>query len=66
MTEAEAKGPHTVSKEVVIDIQSLDKWYGDFQVLHGVDFQVHKGERVVICGPSGSGQVNAYSMHQRA
>jgi general L-amino acid transport system ATP-binding protein len=42
--------------EIVIDIQGLNKWYGDFHVLKNVDLQVHKGERIVICGPSGSGK----------
>jgi len=71
MTEAKARRSQAVSKQVVIDIQGLDKWYGDFQVLHGVNFQVHKGERVVICGPSGSGKstlircINGLEQHQR-
>ncbi|MDD2002090.1 amino acid ABC transporter ATP-binding protein [Pseudomonas putida] len=37
-------------------MQKLKKWYANFAVLNGVDFEVKKGERVVICGPSGSGK----------
>jgi len=44
------------TNETVIDVQGLNKWYGDFHVLKNIDLQVHKGERIVICGPSGSGK----------
>ncbi|WP_305883333.1 amino acid ABC transporter ATP-binding protein [Bartonella sp. B1099] len=40
----------------VISIQNLNKWYGDFQVLHDINFDVQAGEHIVICGPSGSGK----------
>ncbi|MET3589939.1 polar amino acid transport system ATP-binding protein [Bartonella silvatica] len=40
----------------VVSIRNLNKWYGDFQVLHDINFDVKAGERVVICGPSGSGK----------
>ena len=39
-----------------IDIQDLNKWYGEFHVLRNIDLTVAKGERVVVCGPSGSGK----------
>ncbi len=40
----------------VIEISSLNKSFGDFQVLTNVDLNVSLGERIVICGPSGSGK----------
>ena len=40
----------------VIEIRSLNKSFGDFQVLTNVDLNVSLGERIVICGPSGSGK----------
>ena len=46
----------TTVNEVAIEISGLDKWFGKFQVLHGVDLKVMRGERIVICGPSGSGK----------
>lgn len=39
-----------------IELQSVNKWYGQFQVLQECSLQVTKGEVVVICGPSGSGK----------
>lgn len=55
----------------IIEIERLNKWYGDFHVLCDVDLTIHKGERIVICGPSGSGKstlircINHLEEHQR-
>ncbi|NTE62839.1 amino acid ABC transporter ATP-binding protein [Agrobacterium fabrum] len=41
----------------MIELQSVNKWYGPhFQVLTNCSLNVAKGEVVVICGPSGSGK----------
>ncbi len=40
----------------IVSITGLNKWYGDFHVLRDINFDVGKGERIVICGPSGSGK----------
>ncbi|MBE6469202.1 MAG: amino acid ABC transporter ATP-binding protein [Coriobacteriaceae bacterium] len=40
----------------IVSIQGLQKSYGDNVVLRGVDFDVRRGEVVVILGPSGSGK----------
>ena len=40
----------------IVDIEGLNKWYGDFHVLRDINLDVGKGERIVICGPSGSGK----------
>jgi general L-amino acid transport system ATP-binding protein len=45
-----------ISEEVMISMQSVNKWYGNFHVLRDINLTVHKGERIVICGPSGSGK----------
>ena len=42
--------------EHIIDIEHLQKHFGDLQVLHDVDFNVEKGEVVTIIGSSGSGK----------
>ena len=61
----------TVSEEVMIQMNAVHKWYGDFHVLKDIDLTVNKGERIVICGPSGSGKstlircVNRLEEHQQ-
>jgi L-cystine transport system ATP-binding protein len=40
----------------MISIRSLNKSYGDNQVLHDIDLEVAPGTVVVIIGPSGSGK----------
>jgi len=72
--EEELKAPTkemTVSEEVMIDLNDVHKWYGQFHVLKNINLTVNKGERIVICGPSGSGKstmircINRLEEHQR-
>jgi len=59
------------SKEAMIEIKEMHKWFGDFHVLRGIDLTVHKKKRIVVCGPSGSGKstlircINRLEEHQR-
>ncbi|GAB2749490.1 amino acid ABC transporter ATP-binding protein [Nocardioides pakistanensis] len=39
-----------------IDVQDLHKYFGDNEVLKGIDFHVDHGEVVCVIGPSGSGK----------
>ena len=50
----------------MIEIKDVSKWYGQFQVLTDCTTTVEKGEVIVVCGPSGSGQVDADQVRQRA
>ena len=43
-------------QKVMIDLQNVSKWYGDFQVLTDCTTHICQGEVVVVCGPSGSGK----------
>ena len=45
-----------MTDEVVVRFSGVNKWFGEFQVLTDISFEVTKGEIVVICGPSGSGK----------
>jgi general L-amino acid transport system ATP-binding protein len=42
--------------EVAVEIIGLNKWYGEFHVLRDINLKVMRGERIVICGPSGGGK----------
>ena len=42
--------------EPIIQIQHLQKHFGELKVLHNVNFDIHKGEVVTIIGSSGSGK----------
>ena len=42
--------------EHAIDVQDLHKYFGDNEVLKGIDFHVDTGEVVCVIGPSGSGK----------
>src|SRR3979411_2044366 len=46
----------TTRNEGAIEIVVLTKWYGALHVLRDVSLQVKRGERIVICGPSGGGK----------
>jgi general L-amino acid transport system ATP-binding protein len=54
----------------MIQLDNVNKWYGQFHVLRDVTLQVNKGEKVVVCGPSGSGKstmircINRLEEHQ--
>jgi len=37
-------------------MKNIEKYYGNFHALKGINFNVNKGEVVVVCGPSGSGK----------
>ncbi|MDH3631523.1 MAG: amino acid ABC transporter ATP-binding protein [Gammaproteobacteria bacterium] len=40
----------------MVQVENVDKFFGDFQALKAVNLTVARGERVVVCGPSGSGK----------
>ncbi len=42
--------------ENIIQLENVDKFFGEFQALKNISLSVKKGERIVVCGPSGSGK----------
>jgi general L-amino acid transport system ATP-binding protein len=57
--------------ELIIEIEGVDKFFGDFQALKGINMKVARQEVVVVIGPSGSGKstlircVNRLEKHDR-
>ena len=45
-----------MTKDSMVAVAGLNKWYGEFHVLRDINLEVARGERIVICGPSGSGK----------
>ena len=69
--ESQSQLASAASSEVIIELNKVNKWYGDFHVLKDIDLVVHTGERIVVCGPSGSGKstlircINRLEEHQQ-
>ena len=40
----------------MIRFNNVNKWYGDYHALRGVNEEIKRGEVVIVCGPSGSGK----------
>ncbi|MGB0551356.1 MAG: amino acid ABC transporter ATP-binding protein [Alphaproteobacteria bacterium] len=70
-SEVRARSVSELSDERVIQINGMNKWFGQFHVLRDIDLTVYRGERIVICGPSGSGKstlircINRLEEHQQ-
>ena len=56
--------------ENIIQISNMNKWFGEFQVLKGINLEVKQKQKIVVCGPSGSGKstlircINRLEEHQ--
>ena len=54
----------------IINIENVNKWFGDFQVLKNINLEVQQKQKIVGCGPSGSGKstlircINRLEEHQ--
>ena len=56
--------------EKIIQMEKVNKWFGDFQVLKDINLEVAQKQKIVVCGPSGSGKstlircINRLEEHQ--
>ena len=39
-----------------IELKAVEKWFGDLQVIKGVDLSIEEGEFIIFVGPSGCGK----------
>ena len=39
-----------------IELRAVEKWYGEVQVIKGVDLAIEEGEFIIFVGPSGCGK----------
>jgi len=55
----------------IIQMENVNKWFDDFQVLKDINLEVRQKQRIVVCGPSGSGKstlircINRLEEHQK-
>ena len=55
----------------IIQMENVNKWFGDFQVLKDINLAVGQKQKIVVCGPSGSGKstlircINRLEEHQK-
>jgi branched-chain amino acid transport system ATP-binding protein len=42
--------------DILLEIESLEAWYGDAKVLHGLSFSLKKGEVLSLIGSNGAGK----------
>ena len=53
---------HEISPEYAVTVENLEKWFGDFQAVNKVTFQVKRGEIFGFLGPNGAGKSTTMRM----
>lgn len=56
MTVVDSDATDIGGRETMIEVDAIDKFFGDFQALKNINMLVGKQEVVVVIGPSGSGK----------
>ncbi|MEG9884445.1 MAG: amino acid ABC transporter ATP-binding protein [Hyphomicrobiales bacterium] len=57
-------------EEAIVELHSVNKWFGRTHALREITLKVGRGEKVILCGPSGSGKstmircINRLEKHQ--
>ncbi len=50
----------TSEKAIVIGVTNFEKFYGDFQAVKGISFNIKKGEIFGLIGPDGAGKTSTF------
>ena len=61
MVDVKMAGPAvapSASGNPILSVQNLEAWYGEFHILHGINFQVNPGEVVTLLGRNGAGKTS--------
>src|SRR6478735_6633083 len=56
MTTLESDPAATAHGDALVELDHVNKWFGDLHVLQDINISVRRGEVVVVIGPSGSGK----------
>ena len=40
----------------LLSVANLQAWYGESHILHGVDFEIRRGELITLLGRNGAGR----------
>ena len=48
--------PEPMTKDALLKVEGLQAWYGESHILHGVDFEIGRGELVTLLGRNGAGK----------
>jgi branched-chain amino acid transport system ATP-binding protein len=55
-TEAAPGASAALDKAILLSARGLNAWYGESHILHGIDFDVPRGEVVTLLGRNGAGK----------
>jgi glutamate transport system ATP-binding protein len=56
MADAATESPAASSTTALVELNGVNKWFGDLHVLQDINLHIGRGEVVVVIGPSGSGK----------
>jgi len=53
---------HTLSDEIILDVQSVSRSFGGLKAVHNVSFTVRRGMILGIIGPNGAGKTTLFNL----
>lgn len=62
LSQSEIEGIEMNNTNKAIDVNQISKWYGSFQAVKDLSFEVYKGEIFAVLGPNGAGKSTSIRM----